>query len=238
MSVKKYLPEIVTGIAIGTHIASNILFIKADRLYLKDHKKSHFALPVIFSAGSIVSILLSNRLSSKQKASILAASSAFLTESLLERRKNDNDISNISLEDLMIAADRVNQNALDPPDGVNELIYLPDYGIIFWKDISEVMRAELNLNEFFQSQGIAYLSDFFNFLEFNAKDSPELYEIAEHYGWRINWYDYDSGLQYITFNNFERVIRFKGKDIVCHFVYFNEEPLPMHEWTRIYGDEE
>ena len=235
--MKKYLPEIVTGIAIGAHIASNILFVRADRLYLEDHKKSHFALPVIFSAGSIASILLSNRLSSKQKASILAASSAILTESLLERRKNDNDISNISLEDLMMVADRVNQNALDPPEGVNELIYLPDYGIIFWKDISEVMRAELDLNECFHNQGIAYLSDFFRLLNFSEKDFPELFEIAEHYGWRFDWNDYENGLQHITFNNFERVIPFKGKEIVCHYVYFNDEALPMHEWDRVYGEE-
>ena len=235
--MKKYLPEIVTGIAIATHITSNILFVRADRLYLEDHKKTHFILPVVMSASSIVSILLSNRLSSKEKASILAASSAILTESLLERRKNDNDIFNISLEDLMMAADRVNQNALDPPEGVNELIYLPDYGIIFWKDISEVMRAELDLNECFHNQGIVYLSDFFRLLNFSEKDFPELFEIAEHYGWRINWYDYENGLQHITFNNFERVIPFKGKEIVCHFVYFNDEALPMHEWDRVYGEE-
>ena len=235
--MKKYLPEIVTGIAIATHITSNILFVRADRLYLEDHKKSHFILPVVMSTSSIFSILLSNRLSSKEKASILAASSAILTEGLLKKRSSDNDILDANLEELMHAADAVNQNALDPPEGVNELIYLPDYGIIFWKDISEVMRAELDLNECFHNQGIAYLSDFFRLLNFSEKDFPELFEIAEHYGWRINWYDYENGLQHITFNNFERVIPFKGKEIICHFVYFNDEALPMHEWDRVYGEE-
>ena len=235
--MKKYLPEIVTGIAIATHITSNILFVRADRLYLEDHKKTHFIFPVAMSVSSIFSILLSNRLSSKEKASILAASSAILTEGLLKKRRNDNDISSENLEELMNAADAVNQNALDPPEGVNELIYLPDYGIIFWKDISEVMRAELDLNECFHNQGIVYLSDFFRHLNFSEKDFPELFEIAEHYGWRFDWNDYDNGLQYITFNNFERVIPFKGKEIVCHFVYFNDEALPMHEWDRVYGEE-
>lgn len=235
--MKKYLPEIVTSIAIATHITSNILFVRADRLYLEDHKKTHFIFPVVMSVSSIFSILLSNRLSSKEKASILAASSAILTEGLLKKRRNENDISSENLEELMNAADAVNQNALDPPEGVNELIYLPDYGIIFWKDISEVMRAELDLNECFHNQGIAYLSDFFRLLNFSEKDFPELFEIAEHYGWRFDWNDYDNGLQYITFNNFERVIPFKGKEIVCHFIYFNDEALPMHEWDRVYGEE-
>lgn len=235
--MKKYLPEIVTGIAIATHITSNILFVRADRLYLEDHKKAHFIFPVAMSASSIFSILLSNRLSSKEKASILAASSAILAEGLLKKRRNENDISSENLEELMNAADAVNQNALDPPEGVNELIYLPDYGIIFWKDISEVMRAELDLNECFHNQGVAYLSDFFRLLNFSEKDFPELFEIAEHYGWRFDWNDYDNGLQYITFNNFERVIPFKGKEIVCHFVYSNDEALPMHEWDRVYGEE-
>ena len=235
--MKKYLPEIVTGIAIATHITSNILFVRADRLYLEDHKKTHFILPVVISASSIFSILLSNRLSSKEKASILATSSAILAEGLLKKRSSDNDILDANLEELMNAADAVNQNALDPPEGVNELIYLPDYGIIFWKDISEVMRAELDLNECFQSQGIAYLSDFFRLLNFSKKDFPELFEIAEHYGWRFDWNDYVNGLQYITFNNFERVVPFKGKEIICHFVYFNDEALPMHEWDRVYGEE-
>lgn len=129
--MKKYLSEIVTGIAIGAHITSNILFVRADRLYLEDHKKSHFIFPVVMSASSIVSIILSNRLSSKEKASILAASSAILTEGLLKKRRSSNDILDANLEELMNAADAVNQNALDPPEGVNELIYLPDYGIIF-----------------------------------------------------------------------------------------------------------
>lgn len=239
---KKYAPEILTGVGVGSHVASNILFVRAEKLYLQDGKKSHFLLPCGLSILSIVSVIGSNRLSSKEKGVLLAGSSALAAKYLKDRKTikekyGQDALTDADLAALMEKADKANEEPFDEDkDCIEDLIYLPDYGVMFWSDISDVMKAELNLNECFVHSGEAYLSDFFTFLKFKKDDNPALFDLAEAYGWRYNYDDYDDGMQYIAFNNFEKIINYKGRDVVCHFVYFNEEALPMHEWGRIYGD--
>lgn len=246
---KKYLPEILTGVGIGGEVLSNALFVRAAKLEEKDGKKTHYILPLLVSAGSIAAIVGSNRVSNSQKASIVAAGGLLLSKCMAERKEikekyGNDEVLDLDLNQLKILADRENEIPFIE-DETKELYYMPDYGIIFYANPGRVMTAELNLNESFTHDGEAFLSEFFAFLglkntemEAAGLSYEQIQQVADNIGWRFNWEDYDNGIQYITFNNYQKVIHWNEKDIPCNFIYIEEEALPMYQWNLRYEDVE
>lgn len=233
---KDHLPEILTIMSVFGTVVSDALFIYAAKKEQVDHDKKHYILPIITSTGSIVCIVVSNRVSNSQKASILAGAAALATKYYDHQKIINSVLTNEqkdSLNELLVLADEAYSRDDAFIDGEKELYYLPQFGIAFLSTQQDVATAELNLNQNFTHDGEVYLSNFFEHLgiydDLNTEDKIMVDELK----WRFNYEDYENGMQYVTFYQYQKKLS-NGR--ICHYIELIQEPQTSESWNEEYND--
>lgn len=235
LPIKKYLPEILTGLAVGGTITSNLLWAYAARQELMDGDKKHYILPLITTAGTITCIIASNRVSNMQKMSILAGGT-MLAQNYIQQRKaieetcTDEEIS--SIDELLIMASDAYKDDTTFVDAGRLLYFLPQFNIVFWSDPETVCVALTNLNTSFTREGEAYLSEFFCELGILT---IEYQMFAETLKWRGNRYDMENGIDCINYHAYTKALK---NGLECHYIEFDYPPQTEQMWQLEYGDEE
>lgn len=230
--IKKYLPEILTGLSVIGTLGSNYLFVRAAKKESVDGDKKHYIIPCVTTAGTIVCIIASNRVSNSQKASI-AASGILLANNYIEHRKAVEDVCTeeqmASIDELLIMANDAYKSDTAFSDK-KELYFIPQFNKVFWALPCDVVTAQLNLNERFSYDGEAYLSEFFTDLGILTIDEQVFAEVLK---WRLNYNDIDAGIQTICFRNSDKVL---SNGQICHYIEFQYPPQTEAMWQMEYDD--
>lgn len=240
--LKKHKSEILLGVSIGGTVAADTLFIyKAKKLYENNDSPtaknyiSAYWLPIVISGGSVAAGICSHNalVAEKMALASLVAFTASRAKSLEKTSTHEEVLEADSkcLNELMIEADAANELEDDcETNGDKQLYYLPQYGIIFWSDETTVRTAELNLNQLFTHEMFATLGDFLTFLGINSSEWDVL---GDQYVWRFNYDDVDNGIQYITFEQYQKPL---PSGINCNYIYFRTEAMTLDEWQAEYQD--
>ena len=234
LPIKKYLPEILTGLAVGGVISSNLLWAYAARQELMDGNKKHYILPLITTAGTITCIIASNRVSNMQKMSILAGGT-MLAQNYIQERKKTREVmtpeEQATLDELLIMANDAYCDDRAFVEEGKELYFLPQFNKVFWQYPSVVLEANLNINEeFMHNGGEAYLSSYFCMVGILSVEE-QIY--AENLIWRANFDDWDAGITAITFDTYDKTL---SNGTICHIIEFQYPPMTNDMWTEEYGD--
>lgn len=230
--IKKYLPEILTGLAVGGVISSNLLWAYAARQELMDGDKKHYILPLITTAGTITCIIASNRVSNMQKMSILAGGT-MLAQNYIQQRKAIEETCTTeeiaSIDELLIMANEAYKSDEAFVDH-KELYFLPQFNKVFWARPCDVVTAQLNINERFAYDGEAYLNEFFTDLGILTIEEQVIAEVLK---WRLNYNDIDAGIKSICFQNTDKVL---SNGQICHYIEFLYPPQTEAMWQLEYDD--
>lgn len=195
--LKEHLPEILTGVGVGTEALASILYIyNSKKLYekkeltKKDYVKA-YALPVVLSSTSIAAIIFSNRLQQKEKARLLALNAAIVASSLkskgyskeLESHVDPKEVQEIQAKltqrdlegmiDEAVKEDDLNEKALND---INIYFFPQVRKMIFAKE-EDICRAIQCLNDELTENEFASFADFFDYIPRYDKG----YNTDEHY---------------------------------------------------------
>lgn len=225
--------DILTAIGCGAFVASDFLFAYAGKKDAEEGKKGWYVPATLCTVAGIASVVASNRYSNREIAALtgLAGCAAKAVSDYQKAVAQLPEEQQESLEKLMNEADAADETDSGYSDD-KSLYYLPQYQIMFWAMQQEVTTAELNLNQRFTHDGNATLYDFLDELKIEDK---ELLDHAQDIGWRFNYDDYDSGIQYITFTQYQKML---SKGIVCNYIYFQVEAQSYDAWAKEYNDED
>lgn len=242
---KDHLPEILTVTGVGGQIASNVLFVRAAKKETEDKDLKHYILPTAVSAGSIVAIVASNRVSNEQKIGLVAAG-VLSAQQVREYRKIvkenvddqtfydiEQDYAEQDFEKLMIEADAADETDADVLHK-KTLYYFPQIRKMV-RCTADVMNvAILNLNQEYSIDGEALISDLLNWIDKDIlKNDPELAQIAGDYGWQMDPDDLEARPTYITINQYSRKL---SSGVEVTFIYFMTDPLRREEWEDYYAN--
>ena len=250
--LQKHLPEILTGVAVGGVITSDVLYIyngvKISK-ETKDGKKPNYIkaywLPTTISAGSIAAIIFSNRFSSKEKTLLLGmtiANGAQLRayQDIVEKNVSIEEVSkivdqfeDIDVEKLMIDADAADETESYEED--SRLFYFPQIRKVVKCSTDRFNTAVLNINELYSSEWEATINNFFDFIDKNiVKNDTELKVCGDDFGWEIDPDDPESGITRITISQYTKKLE-SGVELT--YVYFMDPPLHRSEWENYYSYE-
>lgn len=242
MNIKKYLPEIFTGVAIGTHVLSNILFVRAAKNEGNKGKKVYI-LPAIVSCSSIASILLSDHFSSKEKATLIALLAASNAGSyVLEHKARDeygdekvnefykkvdlDDLNSLELDNIMNEADTLEENGA-ATEYSKQLYYFPQLHMIFATSSDTLSMAFEDVNSIFAREGEASVNDFLGSIDSSLIDEDE----GDNFTWAINSSDPESGITRIDY--YQYTVKLESGLLVT-IVRFVMPPLRDEEWEEYY----
>lgn len=242
MNIRKYIPEILTGVSIGTHVVSNVLFVRAAKKEANDGNKKHYILPVCFSAASITSIIFSNRYNAKEKGLLLgaiAASSVSNAKLVQETKEKYGDgalkvrpASVLSESDLAKIQEEVNN--LDPDHNNDfstdkEIYIIPQLlgymPILATPDAIDFAFGKLN--EEFSIEMWASTTVFLH-----ALDSKYVDDECDAFGWKMCDEDPYSGILYIS--HFQNTYTLPDGTVI-KALYFVYPPLMEDEWDEYYN---
>ena len=237
--VKDHLPEILTGIGVGSEALASFLYIyNSKKLYEKNPsptKKDYikaYAAPVILSSASITAIIFSDRLQQKEKARLLAMNAAIVASSLqkgtyskeLEKRVDPKEVQNIQdkltqrdldgMIDDAVKSDQLNENRLNDVNiyffpQVRKMIFATDEALC---GAVQALNEELSVNDF------ASFADFFSFID----PSDHHYDDLDQLGWM-----YIYGMEIQTYKR-----EVHGFPVI--YVNFDTDPLYYDEWGMYY----
>lgn len=250
--LQKHLPEILTGIAVGGTVVSDVLYIyngvKISK-ETKDGKNPNYIkaywLPTTISAGSIAAIIFSNRLSSKEKTLLLGmavANGAQLRayQDIVEKNIPIEESAEIldQYEDLDIEKLMIDADAADETESYEEdsrLFYFPQIHKVVKCSTDQFNTAVLNINELYSSEWEVTINNFFDFIDKDiVKNDPELKECGDDFGWEIDPDDPESGITRILISQYTKKLK-SGIDLT--YVYFVDPPLHRSEWENYYSYE-
>lgn len=242
MNIKKYLPEIFTGVAIGSHALSNVLFVRAAKNEDKKGKKCYI-LPSVLSGVTIASILLSDHFNSKEKAgliALLAASNAgsMALEQKARKEYGDDKVNDFykkfdldsldykQLDKIMNEADFLEENGAPTEDG-KMLYYFPQLHEIFAITPDQLSMAFEDVNAIFSREGEASVNDFLGAIDPKYIDDDE----GDNFNWSINESDPESGITRIDY--FQYTVKLES-GLNVTIVRFVMPPLKDEEWEEYY----
>ena len=237
--IKDHLPEILTGIGVGSEALASFLYIyNSKKLYEKNPnptKKDYikaYAAPVILSSASASAIIFSNRLQQKEKARLLAMNAAIVASSLqrktyskeLEKHVDPKEVQDIQdkltqrdldgMIDDAVKSDQLNENRLNDVNiyffpQVRKMIFATDEALC---GAVQALNEELSVNDF------ASFADFYSFID----PSGHHYDDLDQLGWM---YTYGMGIQ-----TYKREVH--GFPVT--YVNFDTDPMYYEEWGMYY----
>lgn len=227
--------DILTAAGIASFLASDVLFAVAGKKDEKEGTKAWYVPATLCSVSGVALAIATNRYSKKEIAT-LAGLSGIAVKSIMDYQKKidalpEEDRKKLGLDDLIVRAEEADEDDANYTEDL-QLYYLPQYQVIFWATPQAVATAELNLNQMFVQDSEATLYDFLTLL--GIKDKRVL-EGTDGIGWRFNYDDYDSGVQYITFSQYQKRL---GKGITCNYISFTIDAQTYSSWAKEYGDQE
>lgn len=240
--IQKHLPEILTGIGVGTEALASALYIyNAKKLYGKEGeltKKEYvkaYALPIALSSTSIAAIIFSNRLQQKEKARLLALNAAAIASSLqskayskeLEKHVDPKEIQEIqasltqrdleSMIDDAVKEDEVDSNRLKDQ---RNIYFFPQVRKIIFAREEDLCRGIQYLNEELSTNDFASFADFFDYIS-GYQDTYHFSDL-EDLGWQDCY-----GLELSTY-----VREVHGFPVT--YVNISTDPLYREEWKMYY----
>lgn len=246
--LKKYVPEILTGVAIGSHITSNILFVRAAKKEEKDGLKRHYILPSILSGVSISSVIFADRYNAKEKGIILGAmaASTIANGKFIEKTRDANgdeetvkmkmESDNITEEDLKKITEELDKMDLKDlskiPEGYEVYVFPQILGnntpVVTTPDTMDFAYG--HINEMFQNDMWVSVYEFLYAIdETGSLISSE----DELFGWKMSEDDPYEGIMYIQ--HYQRTFTTEsGKKVTV--VYFVYPPLMEDEWDAYYDN--
>lgn len=241
--LKDHIPEILTVVGVGGEVLSNALFVRAAKLETGDGKKSHYIIPSVVSAGSITAIVASNRVSNKQKESLIAGalavgSNLYSYKATVKKNVDKETYSKIEkeyteseIEKLIIEADATDElKDEELPD--LQLYYFPQLHEMVQCTPNDISVALLNINQSFIYDEEATVLQFFKFIDADiCYKKPQIEAYGGKIGWICNPEDYMNGIQWITVNMYSKKTD-SGHDIT--YVYFMWPPMTRDEWVSFY----
>lgn len=241
--LKDHIPEILTIAGVGGEILSNALFVRATKLETGDGKKSHYIIPTAVSAGSIAAIIASNRVSNKQKESLIAGAVAvgsnFYTYRNTVKKNVDKELyskiekeyTESEIDKLIIEADATDElKDEETPD--LQLYYFPQLHEMVQCTPNDISVALLNINQAFIYDEEATVKQFFRFIDPDiCYKKPQIEAYGDKIGWISNPEDYMNGIQWVTVNMYTKTTD-SGHDIT--YVNFMWPPMTRDEWVSFY----
>ena len=241
MNLKKHLPEILTGIAVGSEVLASAFYIhNSKKLYennpnptTKEYLK-FYILPGSLSAASIVAMLFSNRMQAKENAKLLALNAAIIASSLQNREYSKELETHVDPKELEEIQASLTQRDLDAmiDDAVEEdqlnskrisdrnIYFFPQVRKMIFGKEEDLCRGIQYLNDELSTNDFASFADFFDYItdyndEYHFSDLEEL-------GW-LDCY----GLELSTY-----VREVRGFPVT--YVNISIDPLYREEWSMYY----
>lgn len=232
-TIKRYLPEILTGVAVIGIPLGDWFLIKGT----KEENKKEKILGGTIHVGSAVAIITSNRLSSTEKAGLMVASAASAlkfsdyrnavketvepeTFTAIEQKFSEDEI-----ERLIIEADEADELV----DCVHKkrVYYYPQLRRMIQANPDTVDVALLNLNTGYQLYGRGSIANYFNWIDAKLVDPTTDYD----FGWLTYDEDPECGFTQVTINQYTKPTR-SGVEVT--YIWFMEQPLKFEEWEAYY----